>query len=89
MKPRLNAGNLVNLGAGPGLHQLINGAAEGAGIAEQRCDVAKGDAGGRIVWNGPDRCRQTDSAVHHRLARHDNPPRLCQPCSSVRRLQDE
>ncbi len=35
--------------AGPGLHQLVHGAAEGARIAQQRGDVAEHDAGLGIV----------------------------------------
>ena len=49
---RLDAGDLVDLGAGPGIDQLIDRAAEGAGVAEQRRDVAKQDARLRVIRNG-------------------------------------
>ncbi len=51
---RLDAGDLVDLVAGPGLHQFIDRAAEGARIAEQRGDVAKKDSRLRIIRNGAD-----------------------------------
>ena len=37
---RLDAGDLVDLAAGPGLHQFVDGAAERPRVAEQRGDVA-------------------------------------------------
>ncbi len=41
---RLDARDLIDLGAGPGLHQRIDRPAERPRIAEQRGDVAKQDA---------------------------------------------
>ena len=52
---RLDAGHLVDLAAGPWLHQFVDRAAEGARIAEQRGDVAKQDSRLGIVRNGADR----------------------------------
>src|SRR5215471_5166972 len=52
---RLDAGDLVDLHARPRLHQLVDGAAEGARIAEQRGDVAEDDAGLGIVGDAADR----------------------------------
>ena len=52
---RLDAGHLVDLAAGPGLHQLVDRAAERARIAEQRGDVAEHDPGLGIVRDGADR----------------------------------
>jgi len=52
---RLDAGDLVDLHAGPGLHQLVDGAAEGARIAQERGDVAEHDPGLGIVRNAADR----------------------------------
>ena len=51
---RLDAGDLVDLRAGPGMHQLIDRAAERARIAEQRGDVAEHDPRLRIIRNGAD-----------------------------------
>src|SRR5262249_27207451 len=48
---RLNACNPVDLASRPGLHQLIDRAAEGTSIAEKRGNVAKHDAGLGIVRN--------------------------------------
>src|SRR5579871_352885 len=52
---RLDAGNLVDLAARPGLHQLVDGAAEGPRVAQERGDVAKHDARLRIVRDVADR----------------------------------
>ena len=52
---RLDAGDLVDLHASPGLHHLVDGAAERARIAEQRGDVAEHDAGLGIVGDRADR----------------------------------
>ena len=52
---RLDAGDLVDLAAGPGLHQFVDRAAEGARVAQQRGDVAEHDAGLGIVRDGADR----------------------------------
>src|SRR5450830_899761 len=52
---RLDAGDLVDLHAGPGLHHLVHGAAERARIAEQRGDVAKHNARLGIVGDVADR----------------------------------
>jgi hypothetical protein len=52
---RFDAGDLVDLGASPRLHQFVHGAAERARIAEQRRDVTKHDPRLRIVGNGADR----------------------------------
>jgi hypothetical protein len=49
---RLDAGDLVDFAAGPWLHQLIDGLAEGARVAEQRGDVAEHDPGLGIVRDG-------------------------------------
>src|SRR5690606_3002234 len=51
---RLYAGDLVDLGTSPGMHKLVNRAAEGARVAEQGGDVAKQDARFRIVRNRAD-----------------------------------
>src|ERR1700712_4083792 len=50
----LDAGDLVDLVAGPRMHQLIDRAAKGAGIAEQRGDVAEQDSRLRVIRNGAD-----------------------------------
>jgi len=55
---RLDAGHLVDLAAGIRMHELVDGAAEGARIAQQRGDVAKHDPRLRIVRDGPDRVPQ-------------------------------
>ena len=55
---RLDAGDLVDLGAGPGLHQFVDRAAERAGVAEQRGDIAEDDAGFGIIRDGADRGTQ-------------------------------
>ena len=52
---RLDAGDLVDLHAGPRLHQFVDRAAEGARIAEQRGDVAEHDARLGIVRDRADR----------------------------------
>src|SRR5258708_15227488 len=51
---RHDARNLVDLVTRPWMHQLIDRAAEGASVAEQRGDVAKQDSRLRIVRNGAD-----------------------------------
>ena len=65
---RLNAGDLVDLGAGPGLHQLVDRAAEGTRIAEQRGDVAEDDAGLGVIRDRADRGGEVvfDGRCHHR-----------------------
>jgi hypothetical protein len=55
---RLDAGDLVDLHAGPRLHQFVDGAAEGARVAEQRGDVAEHDAGLRVIRDRADRSAQ-------------------------------
>ena len=52
---RFDAGDLVDLAAGPGLHQFVDGAAEGPRIAQKRGDVAEHDARLGIVRDGADR----------------------------------
>src|SRR5437870_8776491 len=51
---RLDAGDLVDLVARPRMHQFIDRAAEGTGVAKQRGDVAKQDSRFRIVRDGAD-----------------------------------
>ena len=58
---RLDARDLVDLGSGPGLHQFVDRAAEGAGVAKQRRDVAKQDAGLRIVGDRADRVLEVEA----------------------------
>ena len=41
---RLDAGDLGDLHSGPGLHQFVDRAAEGARVAQERGDVAEHDA---------------------------------------------
>jgi hypothetical protein len=50
----LDACDLVNLVAGPGLNQFIDRSAEGTSVAEQRGDVAKQNARLRVIRNGAD-----------------------------------
>src|SRR5262249_3716420 len=50
---RFDAGHLVDLRPGPRLHQFVDRAAKRAGVAEQRGDVAKHDAGLGIVRYAP------------------------------------
>jgi hypothetical protein len=52
---RLDARHLVDLAARPGLHQLVDRAAERASVAEQRGDVAEHDPRLGIVRDGADR----------------------------------
>jgi hypothetical protein len=52
--PRLDAGDLVDLQSRPGLHQLIDGAAERARIRQQGRDVTEQDALFRVIRNGAD-----------------------------------
>src|SRR5580704_4311472 len=52
---RLDARNLIDFAAGPGLHQFVDGAAEGSRVAEERGDVAKDDPRLRIIRYRPDR----------------------------------
>ena len=52
---RLDAGHLVDLAAGPGMHQLVDGAAKGARVAKKRGDVAKHDARLGIIRDVADR----------------------------------
>ena len=65
---RLDAGDLVDLRAGPGMHQLVHRAAEGARIAEQRGDVAEEDPRLRIVRNRADRRLQIQGHRCHGTA---------------------
>ena len=51
---RLDASDLVDLRSGPGLHEFVDGAAKGLGVAEQRRDVAKCNALLRIVGDRAD-----------------------------------
>ena len=53
--PRLHTGDLVDLHAGPGLHQFVHRAAERARVAQQRGDVAEHDPRLGIIGNGADR----------------------------------
>ena len=55
---RLDAGDLVDLQAGIGMHQFVDRPPKRARIAEQRGDVAKQYAGLRIVRDGADRRKQ-------------------------------
>src|SRR5262249_30450998 len=48
--------DLVDLGSGPGLDQLVDRPAKRARVAEQRGDVAEHDPGLGIIRNGADRC---------------------------------
>src|SRR3984893_4504282 len=52
--PRLDAGDLVDLVAGPWLHQLVDRAAKRARVRQQRGDVAEQDARLRVIRNGAD-----------------------------------
>src|SRR6202020_123873 len=61
---RLDARDLVDLVAGPWLHQLVDRAAKRAGVAEQRGDVAKQDARFRVVRNGADGSFQVIFEIH-------------------------
>ncbi len=63
---RLDAGDLVDLLPGIGMHQLVDGTAERARIAEQRGDVAKQDARLGIVGDRADRRDQEifEGGVH-------------------------
>src|SRR5262249_5363024 len=71
---RLDAGDLVDLHAGPRLYELVDRAAEGARVAQQRCNVAKYDARLGIIRDIADRCAQILFKV----------PRSHQPSSLVR-----
>src|SRR5215468_11268594 len=55
-----DAGDLVDLIAGPGLDQFIDGAPKRACIAEKGGDVAEHDAGRRIIGDRPDRGAQVE-----------------------------
>jgi len=52
---RLDARDLVDFRAGPGLHQFVHGAPEGARIAQKSGDIAEHDPRLGIVLNGADR----------------------------------
>src|SRR5271165_898428 len=52
---RLDARDLVDLRAGPRLHEFVDRAAKGPRVAEQRGDIAEQDSGLRIVRDGADR----------------------------------
>src|SRR5271166_2262866 len=62
---RLDAGDLVDLGAGPGLDELVDRPAERPRVAEQGGDVAKQNARLRVIRDGPDRGGKIG---HHRLS---------------------
>jgi hypothetical protein len=51
---RLDAGDLVDLVAGPWLYQLIDRTAKRARIRQQRGDIAKQDSRFRVIRNGAD-----------------------------------
>src|SRR5262249_58446630 len=72
---RLDAGDLVDLASRPGLHQLVDRAAEGARIAQQRRDVAEHDPGLGIVRDSADRSAQVvfDGRRGHDKATQDRP----------------
>ena len=55
---RLDAGDLVDLRSGPGMHEFVDRTAEGARIRQQRGDVAEQDALLGIVRDGADACFQ-------------------------------
>src|SRR5580704_12729310 len=61
---RFDARHFVDLAAGPGLHQFVDGAAEGAGVAQKRRDIAEHDARLRIVRDGADRSLQVVFQSH-------------------------
>src|SRR5947209_20016394 len=52
--PRLDASDLVDLAAGPGLHQFSDRTAKRAGVGQQRGDVAKQDTFFGVIRNGAD-----------------------------------
>src|SRR5271165_3819350 len=52
---RLDAGDLVDLGARPGLHEFVDRAAKRPRVTKKRGDVAEQDSGLRIVRDGADR----------------------------------
>src|SRR5271166_5346391 len=52
---RLDARDLVDLRAGPGLHQFVDRAPERPRVAEQGGDVAEQDAGFWVIGNRADR----------------------------------
>src|SRR5271166_2493890 len=62
---RLDAGDLVDLGAGPGLDELVDRPAERPRVAQQGGDVAKQNARLRVIRDGPDRGGKIG---HHRLS---------------------
>src|ERR1700751_575347 len=49
---RLDAGDLVDLRTGPGVHQLVDLAAEGEGIGQERGDIAKQDPRLGVIRDG-------------------------------------
>jgi hypothetical protein len=51
--PRLDARDLVDLGAGIGLHQFVHSLPEGARIAHQRGDIPEHDP---RLWESPEWC---------------------------------
>src|SRR5690606_27330274 len=55
---RLDPGNLVDLGSGPGMHQFIDRTTECTGIPEHGCDVTKQDSGLRVIRDGADGGKQ-------------------------------
>src|SRR5215472_4823998 len=65
--PRLDARDLVDLRTGPGMHKLVDRAAERTRIRQQRGDVAKQDARFRIVPNGADGCLQIVIKGHSKI----------------------
>ena len=65
---RLDAGDLLHLQPGIGMHQFVDRPPESTRIAEQRGDVAEQDAGFWIVGNRPDGRKQRvfESGLHAR-----------------------
>ena len=74
----LDSRDLVDLAAGPGMHQFVDGATEGPRIAEERGDVAKHDARLGIIRDAADRRLQV--IVQRPVVIVDAPSRLPAPC---------
>ena len=60
---RLDAGDFIDLHAGPGLHQRVHRAAEGACVAEHGGDVAEHDSGLGIVRDRADGVVQVEVGI--------------------------